>query len=74
LSVLNLPDEQDDIVRAVLLEHDNKTLELLAMKSKDEIKLFIFSAEAKDVSSIQSEKIIETKKQDNINDRIEAKL
>jgi hypothetical protein len=44
------------------------------MKSKDEIKLFIFSAEAKDVSSIQSEKIIETKKQDNINDRIEAKL
>ncbi|MDD5203665.1 MAG: hypothetical protein PHH41_11075 [Sulfurimonas sp.] len=41
MKVLNLPDEQDNPIRKMLLKQDNNTLEELAKKSKEEIQTFI---------------------------------
>lgn len=41
MKVLDLPDNQDNPIRKMLLKEDNNTLEELANKSKQEIQVFL---------------------------------
>jgi hypothetical protein len=41
MKVLDLPDEQDNPIRKILLKQDDSTLEELANKSKSKILVFI---------------------------------
>jgi hypothetical protein len=47
MKVLDLPDEQDNPVRQLLLKQDDKTLEELAKKSKQEIQTFLLTEKNK---------------------------
>ena len=78
LKVLDFPDNIEESFRKILLKQDNKKLEELALKSKDEILTFI-SKEKNNVihnKELQSIKIEteETQKQNITNGRIEQKL
>ena len=41
LTILDLPDEQDDFLRESLIKLDNKTLDKLAIQSKKDIEIYI---------------------------------
>ena len=41
MKVLDLPDNQDNPIRQILLKQDNSTLEELSKKSQGEIQLFL---------------------------------
>lgn len=57
MKVLDLPDNQDNPIRQILLKQNDITLEELAKKSKQEIQSFLSSETRK-------EKLIEVKKQE----------
>lgn len=54
MKVLDLPDEQDNPIRQMLLKQDDNTLEELAKKSKQEIQIFLM--QAKEVETVNTEK------------------
>jgi hypothetical protein len=47
MRVLDLPDNQDNPVRQMLLEQDDSALEELAKKSKQEIQAFLLTEKNK---------------------------
>lgn len=49
MKVLDLPDEQDNPIRQILLKQDDDTLEVLVKKSKQEIQGFLI--QAKEIST-----------------------
>jgi len=56
MKVLDLPDEQDNPIRQILLKQDNNTLEKLAKNSKWEIQTFLIEKrEAKTINVEQEE-------------------
>lgn len=75
LEVLELPDEQDDILRVTLLKIDDVILEDLSNKSKEEIQSFLFNQEEQKQENIDWETSIENEKNDkkleNINTQLE---
>lgn len=48
MKVLDLPDNQDNPVRQMLLKQDDNTLEELAKKSKQEIQTFLLNTADKE--------------------------
>jgi hypothetical protein len=52
MKVLDLPDEQDNPIRKILLKQDNNTLDKLATKSQEEIQDFIINVNEKREDSI----------------------
>lgn len=85
LTVLDLPDEQDNILRKTLIKLDNNTLESLVKKSKNEILTFIFKEQKRetfqDKQSAKEEVSDEIEKQkselqekNERNERIENKI
>jgi len=52
MNVLDLPDEQDNPIRQLLLKHDDNTLEKLAKKSKQEIQSFLIQAKENKIVDI----------------------
>ncbi len=61
MKVLDLPDEQDNPIREILLKQDNNTLEELVKKSSEEIKSFLITAKK---DNLNNKKIL-----DNQNNR-----
>lgn len=72
LNILDLPDEQDDILRKALIKQDNETLEELARKSKNEILTFCFERQ-KEETSIEKENVLKVKKEESKKQNIENK-
>lgn len=64
MKVLDLPDEQDNRIRQMLLKQDDSTLEELAKKSKQEVQVFLLNDKDKSIS-------LENKKQDMVNHDID---
>lgn len=52
MKVLDLPDNQDNPIRQLLLKHDDNTLEKLAKKSKQEIQSFLLDANENQATEI----------------------
>ncbi len=71
MKVLDLPDEQDNPIRQMLLKQDDNTLEELAKKSKQEIQTFLLQAKE---SSTMSVKATESQKQNSKMQSIDQKL
>lgn len=57
MKVLDLPDEQDNPIRKILLKQDDKALEELSKKTKNEILTFILKEQSKIVDSKKDETI-----------------
>jgi len=55
LKVLDLPDSQDDILRETLMWVDDKILEELALKSKNEIQTFLINKNIEQDNNIQEQ-------------------
>ena len=53
MKVLDLPDEQDNPIRQILLKQDDNTLEELAKKSKQEIQTFLLQAKESSTMSVK---------------------
>lgn len=68
MKVLDLPDEQDNPIRKILLKQDDNTLEELAKKPKQEIQTFLIQAKESTTTVI---KIEESRKQNEGNNSIE---
>lgn len=71
LAILDLPDEQDNIIRETLIKIDNQTLDKLSKQSKESIENFLLSLEEEKTSKTEMK---EAKKQEEKSERIEAKL
>ncbi len=56
MKVLDLPDEQDNPIRQILLKQDDNTLEKLAKKSQGEIQLFLLDTKENWVTKIEVDK------------------
>jgi len=78
LQVLDFPDNQEEGYRKLLLSEDNKTLETLATKSKEEILTFLVQETKRTLNAKTQEKFQvkakETEKQNIKSERIERKI
>lgn len=75
MKVLDLPDNQDNPIRQILLKQDNNMLEELAKKSKNEIQSFLVSTKMKEsrIKKIEKENVQIIEKQ-NQNSEQESHL
>lgn len=56
MKVLDLPDEQDNSIRKILLRQDDKILEELTKKSKQEIQVFLIQENENQALEVAREK------------------
>ena len=68
MKVLDLPDDQDNPIRKILLKQDYNTLEELAKKSKQEIQTFLVQTTESKAVEIEVE---QSQKQNEVNNSIE---
>lgn len=66
MKVLDLPDEQDNPIRQILLKQDDNILEQLAIKSKKEIQAFIISVNETQENSIKHVEIQKNEKKEEL--------
>lgn len=64
MKVLDLPDNQDNPIRQILLKQDDVILENLAKKSQEEIQAFIINENEIQKNDIKSLKISKNKQKD----------
>lgn len=68
MKVLDLPDEQDNQIRQILLKQDDSTLEELAKKSKKELQSFLIDIRKHDLSVEKIQTVVVENKESKILD------